>query len=495
VTKNDINEIIFREEIDGEKLICRLRLALAFVFFGCVLVISWNKFPPRAYICCSLFLIYSVCVYFYLRKREAVHYLFKYVCVILDMIILSAGIWIGFSYPAIAAGIPCLSIWALFLMILVMAGAFRHSVRCAWFSGIFAGICYLVVVIANAPNIEMLYFIAAGGKIPAGFPVLMEIFRVMAMVVTGIVSGMAGKRCLSLFNEMVISRDAAAGAALNTVGQTRSIAAIIRKSSDEIFLSSKDIFSTAGSQAVSVQKIENTINRNMQIAVEVAEKTQDVAAIASKMENDVIYGFVVLERNVDQLEEIKNENDKVISGIITLGNKIIKIREIVKTINTIANQTKVIAFNAALEAAGAGEQGKRFSVVANEVNRLAEDITALTVQIRDQVEEILGSSSALIVSSEESADKIAEEINLIKELEDVFREIRSSAEITANQAQKITASSQTQQKSTKQVTVAISGISGCLSSFIQSTKVANSSAEGLAQKIQELDSLLIKREP
>jgi methyl-accepting chemotaxis protein len=312
----------------------------------------------------------------------------------------------------------------------------------------------------------------------------------MGMMVAGGIAGMASRRHLALMSSMLESETAAAAAVSKTVEQTRSMAKTIRKSTDEIFLSSKDIFTTANNQAASVQEIESTINENTQIAVEIADKTSSVATIASKMENDVIHGFSVLERNVDQMESIRQKNDGVISGIIALGNKIIKIRDIVKTINTITDQTKVIAFNAALEAASAGDRGKRFSVVASEVNRLADDIAALTRQIREQVEESQNSSSSLIISSEESADKIAEGNSLIKELEDIFREIRSGAEITANQAQNITVSTQKQQKSTEQINIAIADISTGLSNFIRSTEVATSSAEGLTRMINELGALL-----
>ncbi|MDR3174646.1 MAG: methyl-accepting chemotaxis protein [Treponema sp.] len=140
--------------------------------------------------------------------------------------------------------------------------------------------------------------------------------------------------------------------------------------------------------------------------------------------------------------DIKNKNDSVIGGIIALGNKITKILDIIRTINTITGQTKVISFNAAMEAAGAGDRGKRFSVVAAKVNRLADDIAALTRQIRDHIQAIQDSSSALIISSEESADKIAEGLKLVKDLEEIFREILSGADITANQAQSITVSTQ-----------------------------------------------------
>jgi len=96
----------------------------------------------------------------------------------------------------------------------------------------------------------------------------------------------------------------------------------------------------------------------------------------------------------------------------------------------------------------------------------------------------------LIISSEESADKITEGNNLIKELEDIFREIRSGAEITANQAQTITISTQKQLKSTEHINVAISDISRGLTNFIQSTRIATSSAEELTEMILQLNSLL-----
>ena len=173
------------------------------------------------------------------------------------------------------------------------------------------------------------------------------------------------------------------------------------------------------------------------IATEIADRTNSVAAIASKMEKDVLKGFTILEKNVKKMEDIKEKNSGVINGIVSLGNKVNKIRDIVRVINTITDQTKVIAFNASLEAASAGETGKRFAVVAGEVNRLADDIAGLTRQVREQVEEIRSSSSYLILYSEEGSDRIAEGYKLIKDLEDVFMDIRSSAEITSNQVQGI----------------------------------------------------------
>jgi len=494
IMKEELN----RDEYEGEKLISKFRLAIAIIYSASVIFCSvlrnmegYGYFPGRAYISSNINTLYSIFIFIFLRKVNSVHWFFKYLCVIFDMLTISASIWIGCTYLETCPPIIYLSIWALFFNVLIWIGAFRYSVPCAVFSGFFAGFCYMTVVYINRDAIDLPYFFLIDDKkIDVSFPLLNESFRVLSMIITGIITGMASNRRLRLFNKVIKSETAAADAASKTVEQTRNMAKTIQKSTDEIFLSSKNIFSTAHNQAASVQEIESTINENTQIAGEIAEKTSSVAAIASKMEGDVIHGFSVLESNVNQMEEIKSKNDVVISGIIALGNKISKIRDIVKSINAITDQTKVIAFNAALEAASAGDRGKRFAVVASEVNRLADDIAFLTKQIREQVEEIQSSSSSLIVSSEESANKISKGNTLINELEDIFREIRSGAEITANQAQTITVFTQKQQKSIEQTHIAIADISSGLSNFINSTASATSSAEELAQMIQELGAIL-----
>jgi len=182
-----------------------------------------------------------------------------------------------------------------------------------------------------------------------------------------------------------------------------------------------------------IEKTEDRISAGSLPVNNVLSSNSGLVSIASKMEKDVLNGFAILEKNVKKMEDIKEKNTGVIKGIISLSNKVNRIRDIVRVINTITDQTKVIAFNAALEAASAGETGKRFSVVAGEVNRLADDIAGLTRQIREQVEEIQSSSSYLIVYSEEGSDRISEGYKLIKDLEDVFMEIKSGAEITSQE--------------------------------------------------------------
>jgi methyl-accepting chemotaxis protein len=474
------------------------RLALAIIYVVGMPVISFvqhlkghESLPWQAFTGPALFFLESIVLLFYLRKRELLPPYLKYINVILDMTLISLTIYLCGTFPEILMPISFLSIHALYYIMLIVLGAFRYNVPCAIFSGILAGSIYAFVVIFHGGIIDVPYTaLVAGEELPVSFPLYNETFRVMACVIAGVITGIACKRHQALLNTMLKIEADAADAASKTVVQTQGIAKTIQESTNDIFHSSKEIFTTANNQAASVEEIVSTMNENAQIAADIADKTGSVATIASRMEEDVNHGFAVLESNVTKMGDIKEKNDGVISGIVALGNKITKIRDIVKTINTITDQTKVIAFNAALEAASAGDKGKRFAVVASEVNRLADDIASLTKQIREQVEEIQSSSSSLIISSEEGADKITEGYKLIKDLEDIFKEIRSGAEITSNQAQTITISTQKQQKSTEQINIAITDISNGLNNFIHSTEVATASAEGLTRLARELEMVL-----
>jgi methyl-accepting chemotaxis protein len=499
MTENRISERrTMQDEQSGERLISNIRLVIGIIVTittAGVTVVAHTQtgewVPLRSHFATLIFLAYSVLLFYYVRRYDTTHLLFKYICVVLDITAISAIIWVGCTYPDIAPPVSHLSYRTLYYITLIMAGAFRYSVRCSYFSGIFAGVAYAVVVVANWDVLHLPNYLMAEGRVIAvDLPVYYEILRVLGIVITGVITGMISKHRLLLFSSMIESDILAARTASSTMEQTRNMANVIKVSTDEIFQSSKKISFTATNQATSIKQIKSTMGENTQIAGEIAEKTSSVANIATKMESDVINGFSLLEKNIWQMDAIKNKNDGVITGISELGNKITRIREFIKTINTVTDQTKVIAFNAALESASAGENGKRFSVVANEVNRLADDITVLTNKIRVQLEEIRDSSSQLIISGEESSSKIAEGNSLIRKLEDVFRGIRSGAEITANQAQMITVFTQKQQKSTEQINIAIGDISTGLASFLQSTEVTTASAESLSQMIEELGELI-----
>ena len=318
--------------------------------------------------------------------------------------------------------------------------------------------------------------------------------RIIFFIIGVLVMGAILLPILRLYRKRIYNLETLSDESIKDVSNFRDktikLAAALKESAGTISNFGQNNQITGKSQTGGIEKIETAINENARIAAEIAEKTNSVAAIASKMEDHVIQGFVTLEKNVKKMQDIKEKNSGAINGIISLSNKVTKIRDIVRTINTITDQTKVIAFNAALEAASAGETGKRFAVVAGEVNRLADDIDVLTRQIREQVEEIQSSSSSLIVYSEEGSDRIAEGYKLIKDLEGVFMEIRAAAEITSNQAQTITVSTQKQLKSSEQIYADIAEISRMVKQLAGASESVISTAGTLTEQTNELERFL-----
>jgi methyl-accepting chemotaxis protein len=96
------------------------------------------------------------------------------------------------------------------------------------------------------------------------------------------------------------------------------------------------------------------------------------------------------------MEDIREQNQKIISEIRNLSDMIIRISEAIRIIDGIADQTKLIAFNASLEASSSGESGARFSVVAAEIRRFADNVAESTRENKQKIEEVQGASQIFI---------------------------------------------------------------------------------------------------
>jgi hypothetical protein len=106
---------------------------------------------------------------------------------------------------------------------------------------------------------------------------------------------------------------------------------------------------------------------------------------------------------VDKMEEIRHDNQVSLKEIVDLGGKSKEITRIMEIIDTVADQTKLIAFNAALEASSAGEAGKRFGVVAAEIRRLADSVSESTAEIAHKIGEIQETIGRLVITSEKGS--------------------------------------------------------------------------------------------
>ena len=247
--------------------------------------------------------------------------------------------------------------------------------------------------------------------------------------------------------------------------------------------------STSLEQSTGVKEILATMEDTDRQTRNIVEKIADVTTVAEGTENNVNAGFETLQSNLDKMTEITEANVSTITGIRELGEKIGGIWEIVKIINDIADQTRIIAFNAELEASSAGDSGKNFHIVANEVRRLAAGITNSVDQIKDRITEIQHSSDNLIITSESGTEKIREGLELSEKLKEKFSDIQSSSEITVESANQIKEIINQQSTAFDQIVATVRQISSGIENFSTSTGTVNNTAQKLKEAANLLENL------
>lgn len=271
----------------------------------------------------------------------------------------------------------------------------------------------------------------------------------------------------------------------------------IKATSAELFdsvqslsVSSQEITATSNEQAAAVKEIVTTMEDSDKLSKSIANRIGEVTRISNQTREVVQTGFETVQGSLEKMDEIKNSNSETIEGIKSLGEKIDSIWEIVNIINGIADQTKIIAFNAELEASAAGEAGKNFQIVATEIRRLADSTMTSTNEIKSKINEIQHSSDNLIIASEEGTEHIREGGELSGELRRIFEDVLSSAEISAESAGQIATSINQQVSAFEQILQTLKQISKGIDNFVVSTKSTASSSVSLQEMAESLKEIV-----
>jgi methyl-accepting chemotaxis protein len=273
---------------------------------------------------------------------------------------------------------------------------------------------------------------------------------------------------------------------------TGAIASSITKSTQDLVIISKQTESISLEQSASVKEIVATMEDSDKLSRNILTRIGDVALVANKTKQNVTHGVKTLATNVEKMREINDANKDTITGIKSLSDKIEGVWDIVNIINTITDQTKIIAFNAELEAASAGEAGKSFNIVATEIRRLADLTTNSTREIKQRITEIQHSSDNLIITSEGGTEKIQEGITLSANLEENFNYIKSSAEITAESSSDIRDIIEQQTFAFEQIVVTLRQIAAGVESFSFSTQAITAASEELKKIAETLETSVLK---
>ncbi len=259
------------------------------------------------------------------------------------------------------------------------------------------------------------------------------------------------------------------------------------ESAQNLVVSTKETAATSQDSSAAVKEIVATMEDSNVLSENISKKIKDVSSVANSTSADVKDGVAQIELNVKQLHEIFDANQQTIEGIKNLSEKIENIWDIVTLINNVADQAKIIAFNAELEASSAGEAGKSFRIVANEIRRLSDGIIDGTREIKEKITEIQHSSDVLILASESSTEKINTGYDNARDLGQKFDSIKKSAEITAKSSDDIAEIIQQLAGASEQILIALKEIAAGVENFTVATDNISSAAENVRKISEDLN--------
>jgi len=205
----------------------------------------------------------------------------------------------------------------------------------------------------------------------------------------------------------------------------------------------------------SVAEITSTMEEMSASSTQIADHSESVASLANQTWEQSRRGAEAMGKLLDRMQEIRADNQRILQEVVDLGSKSRQIGHVMELINAIADQTKLIAFNAALEASSAGEAGKRFSVVASEIRRLADSVTESTGEIESRTHEIQDAIGRLVITSEKSASLIDSGLAASGETAQGLSEMVDAASRTTTATQQISLSTQQQKTASNQVVIAL----------------------------------------
>lgn len=260
--------------------------------------------------------------------------------------------------------------------------------------------------------------------------------------------------------------------------------------SNEISSSVEELAAGAGEQtqqtsevAGSIEQMTKTImdnTRNASIAAETARSSGEKAKQGGSVVEDTIKGMVRIADVVKKSAET----------VETLGKNSDAIGEIIQVIDDIADQTNLLALNAAIEAARAGEQGRGFAVVADEVRKLAERTTKATKEIANMIKQIQGVTIEAVNSMKIGKAEVDKGKELADKAGEVLKEIITESQKVTDVAAQVAAASEEQSVSAEQISKNIESISSVTQQSAAGSQQIARTAEDLNILTQKLEKLI-----
>ena len=264
---------------------------------------------------------------------------------------------------------------------------------------------------------------------------------------------------------------------------------LLGSSSSEILAATTQVASGTAETATAITETTTTVEEVQQAAKQTAQKAKNVADSAQLVSKVSQNGQKAVEDTVNGMNHIREQMDTIAQTVVRLSEQSQSIGGIIASVTDIADQSNLLAVNAAIEAAKAGEQGKGFAVVAQEIKNLAGQSKQSTLQVRNILNDVQKATSAAVMATEQGSKAVEAGVKQSLLTGEAIRILSESSNEAVQAATQIVASSQQQVVGMDQIGIAMQNINQAGTetavSMVQSEKAAKNLSE-LGMKLKEL---------
>ncbi|HVV83994.1 MAG TPA: CHASE3 domain-containing protein [Kofleriaceae bacterium] len=232
----------------------------------------------------------------------------------------------------------------------------------------------------------------------------------------------------------------------------------VQSSSTELHAAASQQASSAKEQATAMSEMTTTINELLATSRQISESAQRVAQIADQTAGTARAGNGTVDKAQEAIAAIRRQVDLVVGHMVELGKGSQKIGAVLDIVAELAEQTNILAINATIEAAGAGEAGRRFAVVADEIRKLADRVAASAKEIRGLIEEVRSAVNTTVMVTETGSKAVDAGGRHFGEVAASFKQIAGQVITTTDAAREIELSTKQQSTAVEQVHLAIANI-------------------------------------
>jgi len=268
------------------------------------------------------------------------------------------------------------------------------------------------------------------------------------------------------------------------IGEVQGSANEVAGAATEIASGAEQMAAGMEEQRRQTSQVSAAVEEMSASVAEVAEKSTGAARKSDEGGEQAVKGGEIVQETISGMNAISEQVNESVSTVGELGRRSEQIGEIIEVINDIADQTNLLALNAAIEAARAGEHGRGFAVVADEVRKLAERTTKATEEVADSIKAIQDETSQAVGRMEAGKGRVDEGVQLAQQAGAALEQIVSGAKEMAPMIQGIAAAAEEQSSAANEISSNVERINA----------VTNESADGVNQVAQAAGTLSQKAE-